>query len=46
MNPASWVCDGCMRQVTATEIAVWADYEHVLCCECDRRESEQSGASG
>lgn len=30
----TWVCDGCMKTVTAEQIADFADYEHVLCKEC------------
>lgn len=31
----SYVCDGCMSRVTPREVAVWADYEHVVCRNCD-----------
>lgn len=30
----TWVCDGCMRTVTADQVADFADYEHVLCRRC------------
>ena len=30
----TWVCDGCMRTVTADQVADFADYEHVLCKPC------------
>lgn len=35
-----YVCDGCMRVVTSRQIAVWADFEHVLChtCATDERD--------
>ena len=41
MTPRRWVCDGCMRWVVLTEVAVWADMVHVLCRRCaDRAASE------
>lgn len=48
MSPnVTWVCDGCMRTVVASEIAVWADLEHVLCRDCDQhlRDPESSSDS-
>jgi hypothetical protein len=30
----TWVCDGCMKTVTADQVADFADYEHVLCKPC------------
>lgn len=41
MSPlVTWVCDGCMRDVTAFEVAEWADFEHVVCKDCDRKRRE------
>jgi hypothetical protein len=39
--PPSYVCDGCMQRVTATEVGVWADFEHVLCWQCVGHERSQ-----
>lgn len=36
-----YVCDGCMQAVGWREVAIWADYEHVVCRECVKREREQ-----
>lgn len=33
-KPVVYVCDGCMKRVTRTEVADMADGEHVLCHEC------------
>lgn len=30
----TYVCDGCMRRITPREVAIWADFEHVLCHDC------------
>ena len=32
----TWVCDGCMKTLTYSEVADWADGEHVLCETCNR----------
>jgi hypothetical protein len=30
----TYVCDGCMNHVRGRHVAVWADFEHVLCVLC------------
>lgn len=36
VEACQWVCDGCTKTLTFSEVADWADGEHVLCESCNQ----------